>query len=179
MAMSDNRRLPERVDRELDLVAKTAGADLDAPGLAIEDERHRQDGFERIALRAAVRCHVRLATGDAAREVEDVRDRLRRYARAIVDHRDRARLDLRQDFRGDARLFTGVERIVEQLLEHDQRPRVRLMPGLCHQLLATAELEEPARAERRTLQDRDGRHHESSHTRHRSAGCSGSDGLRR
>ena len=177
--MVDHRLLPERVDRELDLVAETAGADLDPAGRAIEDERHRQDGLERIALGAAVRRHVRLAAGDAAREVEDVRDRLRRHAGAVVDHRDRARLDLDHDLRGDARLLTGVERIVDQLLEHDQRPRVRLMPGLCHQLLATAELEQPARAERRALQGRDGRHHESSHTRQRSAGCSGSAGLRR
>ena len=106
-------------------------------------------------------------------------DRLRRYAGAVVDDRDRAGLDLHQDLRSDARLFTGVERIVDQLLEHDQRPRVRLMPGLRDQLLATAELEEPARAERRALQGRDGRHHESSQTRQRSAGWSGSAGLRR
>jgi hypothetical protein len=67
MVMPDHRRLPERVDRELDLVAETAGADLDAAGLAIEDEWHCQNGFERVALGAAVRCHVRLAAGNAAR----------------------------------------------------------------------------------------------------------------
>jgi hypothetical protein len=176
--MADHRRLPERVDRELDLVAETAGADLDAAGHAIEGEWHRQDGFERIALGAAVRRHVRLAAGDAAGEVEDVRDRRRWHAGAVVNYRDCARLDPHHDLRGDARLFTAVERVIEQLLEHDQRPSFRLMPGLCHQLLAAAELDQAARAERRALQGRHGRRHESSHTRHRSARWSGSNGLR-
>jgi hypothetical protein len=177
--MADHGLLPERVDRKLDLVAETAGADLDPAGLAIKDERHRQDGLERVALGAAVRRHIRFPAGDATREVEDVRDRVRWHAGAVVDHRDRARLDLDRDLRGGACLFTGVERIVDQLLEHDQRPRVRLMPGLCHQLLATAELEEPTGTEGRALQHLDRSHHDSSHTRQRSAGRSGSESLRR
>ena len=71
--MADHRRLPERVDRELDLVAETVGADLDVAGRAIEHERHRQDGLERIALGAAVWRHIRLAARDAVREVQDTR----------------------------------------------------------------------------------------------------------
>jgi hypothetical protein len=179
MTMADHRLLPERVDRELDLVVETASTDLDPAGLAIEDERHRQDRLERVALGAAVRCHIRFPAGDATREVEDPRHRLRRYAGAVVDHSDRARLDLDRDLRRDACLLAGVERIVDQLLEDHQRPRIQLMPGLGHQLLATAELEQAAGAECGALQGGDGRHHDSSHTRQRSAGCSGSEGLRR
>jgi hypothetical protein len=119
MAMADHRLLPERVDRELDPVAETVSTDLDPPGLAVEDERHRQDRLECIALGAAVRCHVRLAAGDAAREVEDVGDGVQRHAGAVVDHRDRAGLDLHVDLRGDACLLTGIERVVDQLLDHD------------------------------------------------------------
>ena len=35
--MTDHRRLPERIDRELDLVAEAVGADLDVAGRAIEN----------------------------------------------------------------------------------------------------------------------------------------------
>jgi hypothetical protein len=179
MVTADHRCLPERVDRELDLVAETAGADLDAAGIAVEDKRHRQDRLERITLGTAVRCHVGLSARDSVRKVQDVGDRVRRHAGTIVDHRNRARLDLHHDLGRDARLFTGVKRVVEQLLENHQRPRVRLMPGLRHQLLATAELEQPAGAERRALQSLESPHHESCQIGEPSAGPSGSTGLRR
>ena len=53
VAMADHRLLPG-VDRELDLVTETVSTDLDPARLAVEDERHRQDGLQRIALGAAV-----------------------------------------------------------------------------------------------------------------------------
>jgi hypothetical protein len=48
------------------------------------------------------------------------------------------------DLRRDLGFLAGVERVVHQLLAHDQGPLSGLMPGLRDQLLAAAEIEEPA-----------------------------------
>ena len=175
----DHRLLSDLVDLEGDLVPDAAADDPDAARRAVQNEGHGEDGLEGVALRAAGRADVGLAARGAGREVQDARDRLRRDAGAVVGDCNAGVGELDPNLGRGARLLAGVERVVDQLLEHDQGPGVRLMPGLCHQLLATAELEEPAGAERRALQGRDGRHHASSQTRQRSAGWSGSCGLRR
>jgi hypothetical protein len=175
----DHRLLSDLVDLEGDLVPNAAADDPDAARLAVQNERHGEDGLEGIALRAAGRADVGLAARRAGREVQDARDRLPRDAGAVVGHCNAGAGELDPNLGRGARLLGGVDRVVDQLFDDHQGPGVRLMPGLCHQLLAAAELEEPARAERRALQGRRGRHHASSQTRQRSAGWSGSQALRR
>jgi Protein of unknown function (DUF763) len=48
--------------------------------------------------------------------------------------------------------LASVECVVDELLEDDQRPVLGLVPGLRDQLLAAAEIEQPAGAERGSLQ---------------------------
>ena len=166
----DHRRLPDLIDAEgrSHAACRTRRSRRDL--LAVQGERHGQDGLQRVALGAAVRRHIRLAARDPAREVEDVGDGLRPGCRGRCRPPGSCRgSTVHLDLRRDAGLLAGVERVVDQLLEDDQRPVVRLVPGLRHQLLATAELEQPAGAERRALQGADRRHHASSHTRQRSA----------
>ena len=56
---------------------------------------------------------------------------------------DRSGFDGDRDHRGDLGLLTGVERIVHQLLEHDERPLVDAVPGLVLQFPPGAELHQP------------------------------------
>ena len=51
---------------------------------------------------------------------------------------DAGRVDLNRDLRRDAGLLAGVERVVDELLEDDQRPLVDVVSGLRGQLLLRA-----------------------------------------
>ena len=61
-------------------------------------------------------------------------------------------VDTDGDLRRGAGFLAGVERVVDQLLEDDERPVLGLVPGLRNQLLATAEIEQPARLKGGSLQ---------------------------
>ena len=174
----DHRRLPDLIDAEGDRVLHAARNDLDATFLSVQGEWHGEDCLQRVALGAAVRRDIGFAARGPGVEIQDRGHGLGRDASPVVAHPNPATRDRHTNRRPSVGFLAGVQRVVDQLLKDHQRPRFRLVPGLCHQLLAAAELEEPARAERRAFQARDGRHHESSQTRHRSAASSGSNGLR-
>ena len=63
-------------------------------------------------------------------------------ARVVLDD-DRSGLDGDRDHRGDLGLLAGIERVVDQLLEHDERPVVDRVPGLVLQFPPGAELHQP------------------------------------
>src|SRR5262249_6166607 len=86
------------------------------------------------------------------REVEHALHRLCWDARAVVRHCDAGLVDYDGDLGGDASLLAGVERVADQLLEHDDRPGLDGLPGLDGQLLADAEFEETAGPERLAAQ---------------------------
>src|SRR4030095_10887820 len=67
-------------------------------------------------------------------------------------HLDPVRVDADGDLRRGAGFLAGVERVVDQLLEAHERPVLGLVPGLCDQLLAAAEVEQSAGAQRGSLQ---------------------------
>src|SRR5450759_3687585 len=52
-----------------------------------------------------------------------------------------------QDDRRDARVLASVEGVLDELLQRDQRPLILAVAGLRDQLLARAEVEQPAGAE--------------------------------
>ena len=105
--------------------------DLDDAALAVrEHEGHGDDGLQRIALRAARRRDIGFARRGAGREVEDRLDRPGRQARPVVGDRDAGVVDADRDLRRDAGFLAGVERVVEELLDDDQRPFVDGVPGL-------------------------------------------------
>ena len=62
--------------------------------------------------------------------------------RVVLDD-DRSGLDGDRDHRGDLGLLTGIERVVDQLLEHHERPLVDAVPGLVLQFPPGAELHQP------------------------------------
>ena len=152
--MLDDRLLPDRIDGELDPVPGAARTHIEDALVAIQDERHGNDGLERIALSAAVGGDIGLPARDAHGEVQDIGDRLRRDAGAVVGDGDPGGVDPDGDLGPDLGLLAGVEGVVDQLLQHDQRPCVGLVPGLRDQLLPATEVQEPAGAERGALQFR-------------------------
>ena len=125
-----------------------------SPRLAVKDERHGDDGLERVALRAARRGDVGLAAADPDGEVEDVLDGLRRDAGAVVRHRDSGLVDRDGDRRRDAGLLAGVDAVVDQLLKDDERPCLAPVTGLRDQLLLAREVEQSRRAKGGALEDR-------------------------
>jgi hypothetical protein len=56
------------------------------------------------------------------------------------------------DLRCDSGFLATVQRVVNQLLEHDKRPIVGLMTGLRNQLILATEVELPAGAKRGPFQ---------------------------
>jgi hypothetical protein len=139
------------VDAELDAMLDAHGLDgghahgvgIAMGKLAVEHVAHREDGLERVALRAPRRGDVGLAAGDPDGVIEDRLDGLGLDPARVVLDGDRPGSDGDGDHRSDLGLLAGVERVVHQLLEHHQRPiRVR-MPGLVLQLLQRAELHQP------------------------------------
>src|SRR5262249_20373419 len=62
--------------------------DLDPTGIAVEDVGHRQDRFERIALRSSGRRYVGFSGRHPYRKIEQGLDGLGRNTRAVIldDH---------------------------------------------------------------------------------------------
>ena len=85
---SIDRLLADAVDAEVDDVADAAGLDLDPPALAVEHERHRDDGLERVPLRSPGRRDVGFAARHPDGEVEDALDGLGRKPGAVVGDGD-------------------------------------------------------------------------------------------
>jgi hypothetical protein len=141
----DHRLLADGIDGEDDLVTNAVRFDLDRAGLAVQDEWHRHQRLDGVTLRAAAGRDVGFTRTDTDAEIEDVADDVGRQAGAVVGDGDSRLVDTDGDLRHGAGFLAGVERVVDQLLQDDQRPVTGLVTGLRDQLLATAEIEQPAR----------------------------------
>lgn len=150
--MSDDRLLPDRIDRESGLVADAPGIDLYAAGVAVEDERHRHECLQSVVLGAAAGRDIRLAAGNANREIQDILDHLRRESWTIVDDDDPVRAYADGDLGRDPGFLTAVESVVDQLLHHHERPIGGRMSGLRRQLFRAGEVEQAAGTEGRAVQ---------------------------
>jgi hypothetical protein len=150
--VSDDRLLADRIDGKGDCVAHATGIDLDPAGLAVENERHRHQRIQCVALGTAVGRDIGFAGTDADAEIENILDHLRRQAGAVVADSDPVFIDADGDRGCDPCLLAGVERVVDQLLEDDERPVVWLVTGLRDQFLAAAEIEQTARLKGGSLQ---------------------------
>ena len=62
---------------------------------------------------------------------------------ALSSDRDRSGFHGDRDHRRDLGFLTSIERVVHQLLEHDQRPIMDAVPGLILQFAPGAELHQP------------------------------------
>lgn len=98
--------------------------------LAVEDERHGDDGLQGVALCAPRRGDVSLAARDPDREVQHAFDRRRRQARAVVAYGDPGGVHRDPDRRCNAGFLAGVNGVVGQLLDDDERPLLALVAGL-------------------------------------------------
>ena len=135
--------LGNAVEPDSDPVQDAARLDLDQPGLAVERERHGEDGLQRVALLAAGRADIGGATAGAAGKVERTLDRLGRDAGAVVADLDQLLGDGDLDPRRQLRLLGIVERVVGQLLDDDERPAFGRVADLARQLALAQEVERP------------------------------------
>ena len=78
--------------------------------------------------------------------IEDTRDRLRRYSWAIVADDDAGVRDDDLNNRSNAGLLGGIEAVVNELFQDDERPIVGVMAGLVDELLFRAELGQAAKS---------------------------------
>jgi hypothetical protein len=134
LLVGDPGLLANPVHCEADRVASALGFNLDLARLAIEHERHRHDGLQRIALGPSVRGDVCLSRGHPDRKVEHPVDGVGGQARPVVGDLDGVRPDRHADLGRYAGVLAGIQCIIDELLEHDQGPDSGLMPGLGHEL---------------------------------------------
>jgi hypothetical protein len=146
------RALGDPVDAERDLAQHTLTGDVHPTLLAVEYEGHGDDRLQRVALRAPVGGDVCLPRRHADGEVEQAIHDVRRDAGAVVRDRDRVRIDGDRDLRRDALFLAGVQCVVDQLLDGDERPVLGAVAALERQLLLGDEVEQSAGRERRPLQ---------------------------
>jgi hypothetical protein len=111
--------------------------------LAVERKRHRQDGLERIALRAPCRRNISLARRNARGEIENVSYRLRCQAGTIVGYSNPILRNDDFDNGRNSSLLSGVEGIVDQLLQDNKRPIIDGMAGLIDKLFLRAKFRKP------------------------------------
>ena len=114
-----------------------------ASTLTVEHVAHGENSLERIALGAARRRNISLAAGDPDAVVEDRVDGVGFESAGVIRDCDRPRTDGDVDHRGDFSFLRGIERIVYEFLEHDQRPIMDRVSGLILQFPLGAELHEP------------------------------------
>ena len=146
--VDDLRLVVDVIDTELDAVRDAAGLDDRHAGRVaalapVEHVAHGQDGLQRVALRAAGRRDIGLAAGDPDRVVEDRLDGLGVDPVRVVLDDDPVLFDDHRDVGRDLGLLAGVERVVDQLLGHDQWPVVDRVAGLVLQFALAAELHQP------------------------------------
>jgi hypothetical protein len=146
------RLVVDVIDPEFDAVLDAARLDNRHPHRfmvvfvlfgAIEDVAHREDGLERIALRAPGRRDISFAAGNADGVVEDRCDRLGLDARAVILDLNRSRFNGDRNLGGDLGFLASVEGVIDQLFENDERPLVVAVARLVLQLPQRAELHEP------------------------------------
>ena len=140
--------LGNAVEPDSDPVQDAARLDLHQPGLAVERERHGEDGLERVALLAAGRADIGGATAGAAGKVERTLNRLGRDAGSVVADLDQLRGNGDLDPRRQLRLLGIVERVVGQFLNDDERPAFGRMADLARELTLAEEVERPRDGER-------------------------------
>ena len=128
------------VDGEDDMMKDAATLDQRLAALAVEREGHRQDGLEGIALRATRRRAIGLPAANARCVVLQIVDGFRREARSIVGDRDSSVVDRHVNHGRDARLFASVERVIDQFLEHGERPFSDIVARLIDKFALRTEL---------------------------------------
>ena len=106
----------------------------------LEHVAHGQERLQRVALRAAGRRDIRFAARHPDGVVEDRLDGCRVDPVRVVLDDDLVRFDDHRDGGGNLGLLAGVERVVEQLLGHDQWPVVGRVAGLVLEFTLAAEL---------------------------------------
>ena len=97
---------------------------------AIEHVAHGENGLEGVALRAARRRDIGLAARHPDCVVENRLDGVGVDPARVVLNDDRVLFDDHRDLGRDLGFLAGVERVVDELLGHHQRPVVDRVPCL-------------------------------------------------
>jgi hypothetical protein len=148
LSVIDLRNLAQPVDAGLNLVQDAARVDLDRSLFAAQDVGHGHQGLEGVSLRAATGGNVGFAAGDSNAVVQDIGDGIRGDAGAVVGDGDPRLIDLHSDGRGGSPILTGVNGVVHQFLDDDQRPHLRAVPDLGGKFLLAKEVHQSRGAER-------------------------------
>jgi hypothetical protein len=148
--------LTHLVGAEVDAVDDPTAFDERRAAVPIQRIGHCDNGLQRIALLPTGRADISLARGNSNVVIENVGDRLGGQPRTIVTDLDQRRLrsgrHRNRDLRRDLHLLGGVDRVVEQFLQYDQRPERRVMTDLGGQLAFADKVEQPAGLEDNALE---------------------------
>src|SRR5262245_8906331 len=120
--MCEHGLLADTIDLEGDPVPFAMRRDLDLPAFAVAHEGHGEDRLQRVTLGAPRRRDVGFPRARPGREVEDAPNRRGWNPWAVIPDRDSARVDLNGDHGRYASFLGGIQGVVEQLLEDDERP---------------------------------------------------------
>ena len=144
----DHRLLSDGIGGDPDPMMDAAGLDLDEPSLAVEGEAHGDDRLQCVALGASGRPGIGGAAGDSRAEIEDTGDGLGRDARPEVADLDQPLGNGDLDPWRLALFLRVVDRVVDQLLDRDERPLLGRMADLARELTLAEEIEQPRGGER-------------------------------
>jgi hypothetical protein len=140
------------VDRKHDPVRDAVRLDPGLTALAVKGECHGEDGLQRIALCAPGRRYVGFAARHPRRIIQDILDGPGRQSGPVVRDDDLVVGDLDADHGRRPGLLAGIDRVVEEFLEHYERPLFDLVTGLVDQFFRRGKLGEPTRLERGALE---------------------------
>src|SRR5262249_9099809 len=144
--------LPDVIDREGDAVGNALRLHDRLAPAAVQGEWHGEDGLEGVTLRAPGRGHVGLSGADPHRVIKDLDDYARRNTGAAVGDRDPVTGHVDMDAWRRPGFLARVDRVIDQLLQDDQRPLLDTVSRLVDQLLAGAELQKARSRKRLAVQ---------------------------
>ena len=101
---------------------QTACDYVDPSFIASDHERRRPNALECIPQLPARRAHIVRLVRHTHHVIQRALERLERQAGAVVTHRYTVRLDRDSDIRRGACLLAGIEGVINQFLEQDDRP---------------------------------------------------------
>src|SRR5260370_453861 len=127
----DSDLLRNRISAASDDVSLAVRGDDEPAVLWVQNARHREQRLESVTLSATVWGDIGFTIRHADPEVCRTYEGRLRQARPIISNGNSAGVSRHMDV-GDwgIRLFAGVQTIVHQLFDDDQRPLVNLVAGL-------------------------------------------------
>src|SRR6266511_252105 len=138
------RPLGDAIEAYRDLISRSTGHHFDIAVLAMRDIGRRPQAFQRVAQLPTARADVVCLITHTHQIVERLLQDLHRQAWPVIPDTHAIWFDCHLDIRGHAGALTGIESVVDQLLEQGDGPLWLSEADLHLQLFLAEKLQQPA-----------------------------------